>query len=95
LISIANLKKVAAVETVSWTLLIIATLADRISGWHGGVSIMGPIHGILFLALVAVAIGLTITLKWHWAHFVKIMLSSFVPIYGYFLIDHEAESVGT
>ena len=92
MITIPNLKKIAIAETCSWTLLLIAIALDRAAGWHAGISIMGPIHGLLFIALAIVAVGVTINHKWPISRLVKMFFSSFVPIYGYVLIDHEAET---
>jgi len=92
-ITTENLRKVALVETISWTILIITIVIDRTSGWHGGISIMGPIHGVLSMALFALALGLTLTLKWPWSQFVKIILASLVPIWGYFWIHGQLEDV--
>ena len=92
MITVSILKRIALVETISWTLLIVAIVLDRAADWHAGISIMGPIHGVLFLALAAVAVGVTVNQKWPISRLVKMFFSSFVPIYGYFLIDHEAET---
>jgi integral membrane protein len=88
-----HLTKVALAETISWTLLLSAMVLELITGWHGGISIMGPIHGILTIALTIVALSLTISLKWPWSRFIKIMLASLIPVWGYVWIHREADSV--
>ncbi len=90
-----HLKKVALIETISWTLLLSAMVLEWISGWHGGIAIMGPIHGFLTIALFIVALAVTVSLKWPWSRFIKILLASLVPIWGYFWIHREADDAVT
>ena len=85
-------KVVAAVESISWACLLAFTVLKYVADWPKGVQIFGPIHGVLFIALVGSAYILMQANDWPLNRFVRIVLSSFVPLYGYVLIDHETES---
>ena len=49
---------VAVIEAVSWLVLIVATVVKYATHPHQqlGVQIMGPVHGVLFLAYVALVL---------------------------------------
>jgi integral membrane protein len=86
-----HLKKVALIETISWSLLLAAMVLEWISGWHGGIAIMGPIHGVLTVALLLVALAVTVSLKWPMSRFIKIMLASLIPVWGYLWIHRATD----
>ena len=88
--SLKTLSWLALAETVSWTLLLLAMVLKYGFDRPQGVRVMGPIHGVLFIGLVLVLLSLHMRLKWSTARTVKMFLSTFVPIGGYFLISHEA-----
>jgi integral membrane protein len=80
----------ALAETISWTLLLVSMVVKYGFDKPQGVQVIGPIHGVLFIGVVLVLLSLHMRLKWSTARTVKIFLSTFVPIGGYFLISHEA-----
>jgi integral membrane protein len=82
----------ALAETISWTLLLLSMAVKYGLDKPQGVQVIGPIHGVLFIGVVLVLLSLHMRLKWSTARTVKIFLSTFVPIGGYFLISHEAEA---
>lgn len=88
--SIRTLSWLALAETISWTLLLLSMVVKYGFDKPQGVQVIGPIHGVLFIGLVIVLLSLHMQLKWSAARTVKIFLSTFVPIGGYFLISHEA-----
>ena len=88
--SIKTLSYLALAETISWTLLLLSMIAKYGFDKPQGVSVMGPIHGVLFIGLVLVLLSLHMSQKWSFNRTAKIFLATFVPIGGYFLISHES-----
>ncbi|MCW2595291.1 MAG: hypothetical protein JWP39_1179 [Jatrophihabitans sp.] len=56
--SVRAFRIVAVIEAISWLVLIVATIVKYTTDPHKalGVQIMGPIHGVLFLAYVALVL---------------------------------------
>ena len=50
------LRVVSFVEAVSWLLLIAATVVKYALDQEAGVTVLGPVHGTLFLAYVALVL---------------------------------------
>ena len=76
---------VAAVEALSWLILIVATIVKYATTPHKqlGVQIMGPIHGLLFLAYVVMAIYLRPDEGWSTKTTLLILLGAVLPFGGY------------
>lgn len=87
--SVKTLKYVALAETISWTLLLLSMVMKYGFDKPAGVQIVGPIHGVLSIALIGVTLILQQKYNWGIVRSVKILLSSLIPIGGYFLIEHE------
>ena len=49
---------IALAEATSFIALLVATYVKRTDGGEVGVSVLGPIHGALFIAYVVVALNL-------------------------------------
>lgn len=57
-------RMLAMAEAVSWVLLIIATIVKYAMGQEGGVHILDPVHGALFVAYVFLALVLRRKNEW-------------------------------
>ncbi len=62
--------------------------------------ILGPVHGVLFLAYVGLALLMTVQLRWPLRKTAVVLAAAVVPIAGYFvgrqLIEEDARgTVGT
>jgi integral membrane protein len=79
------LRIVAAVEAVSWLLLIVATIVKYSTDPHKalGVQIMGPIHGVLFLAYVGLALEVRRRLGWDGRTTLIVLADSIIPAGGF------------
>ena len=62
-IKICLLKRVALIETVSFTILLICSVLKRTTSFNA-VPVMGPIHGVLFLGLVYLVLDQRKALGW-------------------------------
>jgi len=58
------LRVVAVVEAISWLALIVATIVKYSADAPLGVHILGPTHGVLFLAYVGLALDVRRRLGW-------------------------------
>jgi integral membrane protein len=74
---------VAIAEATSWLLLIAATAAKYYSGNQVGVHVLGPIHGVLFLGYVLLAVLLRFRLGWSAAKLLVVLADSILPGGGY------------
>lgn len=77
---------VAAIEAVSWLLLIVATIVKYSTDPHQqlGVQIMGPVHGALFVAYVALALfEVRRRLEWDGRTTLIVLVDSVIPGGGF------------
>jgi integral membrane protein len=74
---------VAVAEAVSWLLLIVATIVKYTVDSPWGVHVMGPIHGVLFLAYVVLALEVRRRLGWNARTLVVVLAESILPGGGF------------
>lgn len=86
--SIKNLRYVALTEATSFLALLVATYFKEGANTSGGetaVSILGPIHGILFLAYVFVTISIRSEQRWSPRTTILILIGAVIPFGGYYV----------
>jgi len=76
-------RRVALLEATSFLALLVATYVKHDGGGEVGVSILGPIHGGLFLLYVLLALRLRPDAGWSPRATVLILLGAVVPFGGY------------
>ena len=69
----AALRVVALLESLSFLVLILGSVLKRTTDVDI-VSVLGPVHGVLFLALVLLVLATLQQLRWSW-WFTAIMLT--------------------
>lgn len=77
---------VAVVEALSWLILIVATIVKYSTDPHKslGVQIMGPIHGVLFLAYVALVLfEVRRKVGWNGRSTLIVLADSIIPFGGF------------
>ncbi|MCC6703794.1 MAG: DUF3817 domain-containing protein [Thermomicrobiales bacterium] len=89
--TVRNFKIVALVESISWAVLIVAMIFKYGFDREEATAIPGMVHGFLFVAFMAMLLGVTVRYGWPIARALKIFFLSLIPIGGYFLIDHSVE----
>ena len=77
---------VAILEATSFLLLLVATYVKYGHEEPAGVQILGPIHGVLFLAYVALALNVGSRSGWSVRTTVMVLAGGVVPAGGY-LVD--------
>lgn len=80
--SIRLFKIIALAEAASYLLLLGASVAKRTLDMPELVTVMGPIHGILFLTYVALALYVRETLRWTGWTTVMVIVAAVVPLGG-------------
>jgi integral membrane protein len=86
--SITNLRRVALTEATSFLALLVATyfkLGQDSSGGKTAVAILGPIHGLLFLAYVFLTITLKAQEGWSTGTTLLILVGAVIPFGGYYV----------
>jgi integral membrane protein len=83
MLSLPAFRRLAVVEATSFLLLLAAAVVKRTADAPIGVSILGPIHGLLFLAYVFVALQLKAQLGWDTRTTALVLLGAVLPFGGY------------
>jgi len=81
--SLKNMRYIALAEATSFLALLIASFLKRQGEGETGVTILGPIHGLLFIAYVVVALGLRSQMGWSNVATFWILVGAVVPFGGY------------
>ncbi|WP_019876330.1 DUF3817 domain-containing protein [Sporichthya polymorpha] len=80
---IGRLRVVSLVEGVSYVLLLL--ISQWVLDWHAGVAVLGPIHGILFVAYVLGVLDLQRRMRWDNVTLVKLLVASSIPFATFFV----------
>ena len=71
----------AWLEAITWTGLLIGMFLKYVTDTtERGVELMGPIHGLAFIAYAVVTILAAIQLKWRWQVAVLALLAAVPPL---------------
>ncbi len=81
--NVSVFRKVALIEATSFLLLLVASVLKRTSDLEILVKILGPIHGVLFLAYIAIALSIRSEEGWTTGQTVGILFGAVVPFGGY------------
>lgn len=73
---------VALAEAISYLMLLLAVVAKHGFDQPGGVSVMGPIHGMLFLTYMGLVLLVRDELGWSARETLLAVLASAVPFGG-------------
>jgi integral membrane protein len=77
------LRVVAVVEAISWLALIVATIVKYSADAPLGVHILGPIHGVLFLGYVGLALEVRRRLSWDGRTTLIVLADAIIPGGGF------------
>lgn len=88
--NIRNFRYVALVEATSFLLLLLASYFKNFQDQELGVSVLGPIHGLLFVAYVVMALGLRDGMGWSPKTTLLILAGAVLP-FGGFVVDRWLE----
>ena len=74
---------VALAEAISWLALIVATIVKYAASAPLGVHVLGPIHGVLFIAYVLLALEVRRRLQWDGRTLLLVLAESILPGGGF------------
>lgn len=77
------MRYIALAEATSFIALLIASFVKRTGGGELGVHILGPIHGLLFIAYIAIALNVRHDLGWSGRTTFWVLVGAVVPFGGY------------
>jgi integral membrane protein len=64
-------------------LLLVAVPLKHLGGWDLGVRLMGPVHGLAFLAYIWTVLQTIAGSDWSRAEIARLFLAAFVPFGGF------------
>ncbi len=73
----------ALAEATSFLALLVATYVKYAHDEPGGVEILGPVHGLLFIAYVLLALNLAPRAGWGVRTTVLVLVAAVLPFGGY------------
>jgi integral membrane protein len=82
-IKLRNFRHVALIEATTFLLLLVASYLTHTPDEPIGVDILGPIHGLLFIAYVVMALTLRDEQGWSAKTTLLILLGAVLPFGGY------------
>lgn len=82
MITVRWFRVVAVVEAISFLTLLGASVAKRAFDMPGLVPVIGPIHGLIFLAYFAYAVLLREELGWSTPKTIGVVAAAVIPLGG-------------
>jgi integral membrane protein len=82
-VTLRNFRYVALVEATTFLALLVASAIKNTGGSETGVQILGPIHGLLFIAYVVLALNLREPAGWTGKQTFWILAGAVLPFGGY------------
>ncbi len=89
--SIQNFRYVALLEATSWLILLTATILKYGADGPDLAPILGPIHGLLFVAYVVMALSLRQPAGWNTNTTLGVLVAAVLP-FGGFVVDRKVLS---
>lgn len=83
--SIRRFKVVALAEAVSYLVLLGASVAKHAFDMPGAVQVMGPIHGLIFLAYLYLALMVREELGWDLVTTLMVVVAAVIPLGGLYV----------
>lgn len=81
--TLKTFRYVALAEATSFIALLIAAVIKRTDGSEVGVQILGPIHGLLFISYVVIALAIRSEQGWSPKVTFWILVGAVLPCGGY------------
>ncbi len=91
MINVRNFRHVALIEATTFLLLLVASYFKHFHDQPLAVDILGPIHGLFFIAYVAMTIALRDEQGWGVRTTLLILLGAVLPFGGY-VVDRWLET---
>ena len=82
---LTNLRRISVIEAISYLALLIATVLKQTRNTEIGVTILGPIHGVLYLIFAAMILRDRTQLGWPWTKAFLALVIGALPFGGFWL----------
>lgn len=82
---IRQLRLVSITEATSYLALLVATAVERTGGSEDGVTVLGPIHGVLYLVYAGLMLWRRRRLGWSWTRTLVALVAGSLPFGGYWI----------
>jgi integral membrane protein len=82
-VNLRSFRYVALAEATTFLALLVATVVKRTDGNEIGVQVLGPIHGLLFIAYVVMTLQLRSECGWTNKQTFWILVGAVLPFGGY------------
>ncbi|HEX7276786.1 MAG TPA: DUF3817 domain-containing protein [Acidimicrobiales bacterium] len=82
---IATFRRVAYFEAATYLALLVATFVKRVLDGTDVVPVLGPIHGIVFLVYVVLALKVREGQGWGFWRTIWVIVASALPFGGFFV----------
>lgn len=83
ILTVRAFRAVAVLEATSWLALIVATIVKYTADAPLGVKILGPVHGVLFIGYVLLALNLKSQLRWDARTLLIVLADAIIPGGGF------------
>jgi integral membrane protein len=94
---VTRLRFVSLAEATTFLLLLFASVVKHTGGSELGVQVLGPIHGLLFIAYVVFTLEVRRLLAWNVKTTVALLVASVIPFAPYaterWLADQQRQAV--
>ena len=84
--TIKTFRYVALAEAISFLILLAFVVVKYSADAPGGVQVMGPIHGMLFIAYVVIALAVSRPARWTTQQTICVLIGAVLP-FGGFVVD--------
>lgn len=81
--NLRTFRYVALAEATSFLALLVASFVKRSGGGETGVEILGPLHGLLFIAYLYIALSIRSNEGWTGKQTFWILVGAVLPFGGY------------
>lgn len=87
-IELAQLRRLeiasGAEATTLLLLVLVAVPLKHLGGWDTGVRVMGPVHGLVFMTYIWIAVQTIAGTAWRPAEMARLLVVALVPFGGFF-----------
>ena len=83
--STRRFRAVAVAEAVSYLVLLAASVAKHVFGVPGAVAVVGPVHGVIFLAYLWLALVVREEQGWSRVTTLSVVVAAVVPLGGLYV----------
>jgi integral membrane protein len=79
-------RQVAILEAVTYLALLVGVVVKRVLDGPDAVGVLGPVHGIVFLVYLVLALRIREDQGWTLGQFLLVVLAAAVPLGGFLVV---------